>query len=119
MEIDMEEFAAHLKARRAERPLKEVADEIGDISASTLSRIENGKLPDLNTYMKICRWLGESSDRFAVGDKKKKEPTSAEDIVYAHLRADKKLDPKTANALITMIEAAYKAVDTGQLKKKR
>lgn len=31
--------------------------EIG-ISKATLSRIENGKTPEIDTFLKICDWLG-------------------------------------------------------------
>jgi transcriptional regulator with XRE-family HTH domain len=28
-----------------------------NVSHSTISRLENGKLPDILTYAKICRWM--------------------------------------------------------------
>ena len=36
------------------------AKQIG-ISKATLSRVENGKVPDLNTFSKIIKWLGKDS----------------------------------------------------------
>lgn len=45
-----------LKRRRGVRAIREVAKEIG-ISHSTLSRLENGKLPDIETFKKVCEWL--------------------------------------------------------------
>jgi transcriptional regulator with XRE-family HTH domain len=36
--------------------VREFAKRIG-ISAPTLSRIENGRTPDINTYLKLCQWL--------------------------------------------------------------
>ena len=44
-----------VRVRRGARPLRVVADEIG-ISFPTLSRIEGGEPPNLETFAKICRW---------------------------------------------------------------
>jgi transcriptional regulator with XRE-family HTH domain len=49
-------LAFQIKEKRGDRGLREVANEIG-ISHATLSRIENGKLPDIETFKKICEWL--------------------------------------------------------------
>ena len=45
-----------LTERRGGRGVREFAKEIG-ISPATLSRIENGKLPDIETFSKICSYL--------------------------------------------------------------
>ena len=42
--------------RRGSRGVRVTAAKIG-ISPATLSRIENGHLPDLENFQKICRWL--------------------------------------------------------------
>lgn len=41
--------------------LRTAAKEIG-ISASTLCRIQNGKLPDIKALVKVSRWLGVGLD---------------------------------------------------------
>ena len=46
-----------VREKRGSRGLRMVASEIGT-SAPTLSRIESGKMPDLQTFGKLCRWLG-------------------------------------------------------------
>jgi transcriptional regulator with XRE-family HTH domain len=43
--------------------LREFAKQIG-ISSATLSRIENGKTPDLETYFKLCFWMKKSTNEF-------------------------------------------------------
>jgi len=50
-----------IKARRGHRSLREVAEEIG-VSASTLSRIENGSVPELDSYVKISAWLNQGDE---------------------------------------------------------
>jgi len=120
-EIDVGELARMIRAKRGTRGLRAIADEIGDVSASTLSRIEQGKVPDLDTFIRLCKWLGVSADLFTVN----KEPAgtqeieSTPDVIAAHLRADRALDPQTAEALVKMIQLAYAAVDSGQLGKKK
>jgi len=43
--------------------VREFAKKIG-VSASTISRVENGKLPDVETFYKICWWMNKSTDEF-------------------------------------------------------
>ena len=42
------------------------------ISISTLSRIENGKMPDLNTFANLCEWMGKDMNEFIVIKSSKK-----------------------------------------------
>lgn len=99
-------LATMLKNKRAEKGLRTVAEEIGNVSAATLSRIEQGKLPDVDTFINICKWLKVSSDTFILNDNQKTRVTNKDQVV-AHLRADKELSRETVNALITMINMAY------------
>lgn len=95
-----------IRSKRGNRGLREVAKEIG-ISLSTLSRVENGNLPDIDSYMKICSWLEVSIDFFADNS----QPASKKQVVVANLRADKTLPKETAEALIKMINLAYGNID--------
>jgi transcriptional regulator with XRE-family HTH domain len=121
-QIDIRELAAVLKARRGKMGLRTLAEEIGGVSAPTLSRIEQGKVPDLDTYLRICRWLQVPADRFRTeGGGKFGEEAGMEtkDVVAAHLRADRELDPETSEALIRMIRLAYDAAARGELDKNK
>lgn len=101
-------LAEMIKSKRGKRGLRDAAKEIGT-SSPTLSRIENGNLPDIDTYLKICKWLDVPSDYFSanVSQKESKKSTGYKKQVIAHLRADKNLPPNTAEALIEMINLAY------------
>jgi len=103
--IDTRKLAEMIRSKRGERGLREIAKEI-DVSSSTLSRIEQGNLPDIETYVKLCRWLEVSTEFFT----ENAEDTTEKKIV-AHLRADKALSKETSEALIKMIKLAYKAHD--------
>ncbi|MBU6389173.1 helix-turn-helix domain-containing protein [Patescibacteria group bacterium] len=52
----LEQLSILLKKRRGNRGLREIAKELG-VSHTTLSRIESGKQPDLETFSKLCKWL--------------------------------------------------------------
>jgi transcriptional regulator with XRE-family HTH domain len=51
-------LAQRIQEHRAGKGIREAAGEVG-VSPATLSRVENGKVPGLETFSKICRWLGE------------------------------------------------------------
>lgn len=63
-----------LREKRRHRALREVAAEIG-VSSATLSRVENGQLPDLQTFSKICRWLDTDPSVFLGYPTKQKRPS--------------------------------------------
>lgn len=122
--VNLEKLAARLRTKRADRGLRAVASEIGNVSASTLSRIEQGNVPDLETFMLICKWLGVSPDEFSLeastnpGMKLKMEAKlEVPEAIEAHLRADRTLPPATIEALSEMIRVAYKAARDGKLRK--
>jgi transcriptional regulator with XRE-family HTH domain len=100
--LDSDKLSSMIKSKRGKQGLRSAASEIG-ISAPTLSRIEQGNLPDIDTYVKICEWLKVPTDYFT-GLKPLKKPR---EIITASLRADKTLPPETAEALINMINLAY------------
>jgi transcriptional regulator with XRE-family HTH domain len=104
--LNTELLAGMLKSKRGKKGLRTVAEEIGDVSAPTLSRIEQGKVPDVETFIKICKWMEVSTDTFIVQDSAS-SPMSNRQQVVAHLRADRELAPDTLNMLIKMIDMAY------------
>jgi transcriptional regulator with XRE-family HTH domain len=122
--VDLEKLAAHLRTKRGNRGLRAVADEIGDLSASTLSRIEQGGTPDLPTFIRICAWLGASPDDFVestCGVKRKMGTTQEPHLpeaIEAQLRHDGVLPTTTVNAISEMIRIAYQAAGADRNKPK-
>ncbi len=95
-----------LRERRGAKGVREAAQEIG-ISSATLSRVENGKLPDLDTFSKICRWLKlDPGEILGCGIPAAKGGIQGQAMVSAHLRAEKNLSADVAQALADMILAA-------------
>lgn len=103
--IDTNKFAEMIKSKRGGTGLRQLSSEIG-ISPSTLSRIEQGNLPDIDTYLTLCNWLEVSPEFFT---NVISETTNTKAGVIAHLRADKTLPQETAEALIQMINLAYES----------
>jgi transcriptional regulator with XRE-family HTH domain len=63
MKFNSKEFATDVKNKRGELSLRELSKEL-DISTSTLSRIENGEMPELLTYATLCLWMNESMSKY-------------------------------------------------------
>jgi transcriptional regulator with XRE-family HTH domain len=114
--VNTQELGRAIKRHREElkMSLRDVADEIA-VSASTLSRIENGTgKPDADNIARITRWLDMPVDR-VMSNRRNADveavvyyPHEATpEIVEAHLRADKKLTPETAKALSELFRVAY------------
>lgn len=119
-EIDVARFADAVRGKRGKMGVRAASEAIGDVSPSTLSRIEQGRLPDLDTYMKLCRWLGVTPTHFALTvagdtDDEKAPPVPLPEQFVMHLKADQTLKPETRQALATLIEMAYAAAEDGTL----
>ena len=67
--FDVTALHAALDSERRSRRLnwKEVATESG-VSASTLTRLSQGRQPDVNSLAALTSWLGMSADHFIRGE---------------------------------------------------
>lgn len=116
--VNTAELGRAVKRRREELglSLRDVAEKTS-VSASTLSRIENGTgKPDADNIARLTAWLEVPVERILSGrpaqdDSKQavvyypQEPVP--EIVEAHLRADRNLNPETAAALSELFRVAY------------
>jgi transcriptional regulator with XRE-family HTH domain len=97
-----------VKKQRGNKTLRDAAKEVG-IAAATLMRVEAGRMPDLDTFGKICKWL-KVDPRSYLGMSTTPAAAPPENVgvmtVSAHLRADKTPDANTAQALAKMIMLA-------------
>ena len=118
MLVNTEELGRAIRRRREELKLslRDVADETS-VSASTLSRIENGAgKPDADNIARLTSWLNMPMERVLSGRHANSDEApaviyypheSTPEIVEAHLRADRNLTPETANALSELFRVAY------------
>lgn len=118
--INVAELGQYIKRKReSERlSLRAVAKQT-QVSASTLSRIENGTgVPDTPTLARLARWLSIPFERIVASGNSSEMPIvyypqeSIPDIVAAHLRADPNLTPDGARALAEMFRVAYNQVSS-------
>ena len=102
-------FYRALDSARAARNLnwKQVAEESG-VSASTLTRMAQGKRPDVDSLAALVRWSGLSADAF-VGGPTGSVSYSAEPLsqITTVLQSDPSLPDEGRDAMIDMITAAY------------
>jgi transcriptional regulator with XRE-family HTH domain len=117
--VNTEELGRAVRRRREELglSLRDVATKTS-VSASTLSRIENGTgKPDADNIARLTSWLDVPMERILSGRDPQGEASQAAvvyypqepvpEIVEAHLRADRNLTPETAAALSELFRVAY------------
>ncbi len=108
--FDCDAFYAALDGERQARKCtwKQVATESG-VSASTLTRISQGKRPDVDGLAALSAWSGLDVDRFVRGRDSKKEPEPLA-LISSYLRSDPRLNQDTAIAIDEMVKAAYRSM---------
>lgn len=127
--VNTEELGSAVRRRREQQnlSLRDVADQTG-VSASTLSRIENGTgKPDADNIARLASWLDMPIERVMHhGQRSASDPKpvvyypheSTPEIVEAHLRADRQLSAETAKALSELFRVAYKQFSQAPNKKR-
>lgn len=106
MTLPIEELGKLVARKRGSRGIRATAADI-EVSPATLSRVENGHLPDLATFAKICRWLDVDPARF-LGVEATGSDVSQKRAV-AHFRKKATVSPETATSLGALILAAQRA----------
>lgn len=107
--FDAAAFYAALNQTREARKLnwKQVAEQAG-ISASTLTRMAQGKRPDVDGLAALSAWSGLQADDFVrtSSSEPKPEPETLA-MISTYLRADRNLSPQAAQALESIISTSY------------
>ena len=105
--FDAKAFYEALDSERRSRALtwKEVAEHAG-ISASTLTRMAQGKRPDADGLAALCAWSGLPADNFvrSVYFKAKPEPLA---MITTYLKSDRNLSTEAADAIDELVKATY------------
>ena len=94
-------LGATVKAR--DTTWKAVSEQTG-VSQTTLSRMSNGRQPDAASLTALSAWSGLDPVDFTSAPKRAREPIA---LVSKLLREDPNLDRAGADALETIIKAAY------------
>jgi transcriptional regulator with XRE-family HTH domain len=118
--VNVRELGALLRARRAAggltlRGLQAALNNA--LSASALSRIENGAIPEPRNVAPIADWLGIPMRQIAWPGQAttSSEGQSTPDVVAVHLRADKQLSPIAAEVLARTFRVLYDDIVAGRI----
>ena len=108
--FDAEAFYSALDSARQEHGLtwKKVADQAG-VSASTLTRMAQGKRPDVDSFSRLVTWSGLSADEFVVrpGSEQDNVHSSPLAKVTAQFRHDPRLPKAAQDAIIAVLRTMY------------
>ena len=104
-------FGSEVNRFRGSKTLREAATEAG-VSAPTLMRVESGRIPDVETFGRLCKWMGVDPGKYlgftGSEDAQDAPAIDAPLVVSAHLRIEREPQRQTAEALARMILHAVK-----------
>jgi transcriptional regulator with XRE-family HTH domain len=108
MPVSISQLGALMRAKRGGRGVRSAAAE-ADVSSATFSRVENGHMPDLETFAKICVWLDRDPGEFLGFEKA--SGSDAPSGSQVHLRKKKTASKETAESLGALILAVQAAAE--------
>jgi transcriptional regulator with XRE-family HTH domain len=107
MSLSIGDLARLLAAKRGSRGVRAAALE-ANVSSATFSRVENGHMPDLETFAKLCKWLDRDPREFLGLEIPTESSETTASVV--HFKKKKTVNMETAKALGELILAAQKAI---------
>lgn len=102
-------FYLALDATRKAKKLtwREVARQAG-VTASTLTRMAQGKRPDVDGLAALTKWSGLKADDFVRGIEDQDVAPEPLAMISTYLRSDPNLTTEAAEALDELVKATYK-----------
>jgi transcriptional regulator with XRE-family HTH domain len=88
------------------------ASESSGVPVATLSRIEQGRMPDLATFIRVVEWIGEPPGRFFAPALERTENTP--EAIAEHLMADPALPPAAAQQIAGIVRDLYQTLASPQ-----
>ena len=110
--FDADAFHEALDGVRQARALtwKQVAAQSG-VSASTLTRMAQGKRPDVDGLAALVAWSGLEADAYVRSAEVRPSPEPLA-LISTYLRSDKNLSPEAATAMNELVKATYERLRT-------
>lgn len=94
--------------RRAELGLSlREASAASGVPVATLSRVEQGRMPDLATFRRIVKWLGVPPERFFTPTER---TANTPEAIAEHLMADPALPPEAADRIAGIVRDLYQSL---------
>ena len=112
--FDASAFFSALDSQRIGKKLnwKEVATQSG-VSASTLTRMAQGKRPDVDSLAALVAWSGLNADDYIRDKEKTGDQPETLAMISTYLRADPHLTQEAAIALEEVVKATYERLRKG------
>jgi transcriptional regulator with XRE-family HTH domain len=107
MSLTIDDLGRLLAAKRGNRGIRAAALDAG-VSPATFSRVENGHMPDLKTFARLCKWLNRDPREFL--GMETAVTTADRPKTVVHFKKKKTVHVETAKALGELILAAQRAV---------
>lgn len=107
--LQLDALVAALDSERQARGLswRQLALEAG-VSPSTLTRMQQGKSPDVNTFSALTTWVDIPAERFYSDQKMKNVHDDPMAVISTLLRGKKNMSPKAIKAIQELVNAAVK-----------
>jgi transcriptional regulator with XRE-family HTH domain len=80
------------------------ASESSGVPVATLSRIEQGRMPDLATFRRVVEWIGERPERFFSATERVENTA---ETIAEHLKADPALSTAAAEKIAGIVRDLY------------
>lgn len=106
MALTIDDFGRLLANKRGNRGVRAAALDAG-VSSATFSRVENGHMPDLQTFASLCKWLARDPREF-LGMEASEAVERPRAVV--HFKKKRTVKMETAKALGELILAAQRAI---------
>lgn len=97
-------FGRDVKNLRGNKTLRVAAKEAG-VSAATLMRVESGRVPDVETFAKLCKWMGKDPKAYLgiEGATSTQASLPKTESIGVHMKVDHQPQEATVRALAQMI----------------
>lgn len=107
-QFDADAFFDSLESIRSNKKItwKKVAEESG-VSASTLTRMAQGKRPDVDSLAALAAWSNLYIDNFVVGATTEPRQGNPLEEASALFRADPSLSPEAKSAIEAIVRTAH------------
>jgi|SRR5580704_3352019 transcriptional regulator with XRE-family HTH domain len=104
----LEDLGPLVAQRRKELGLSlREASAASGVPVATLSRIEQGRMPDLGTFRRLVEWIGEKPERFFTATERNE---NTPEVIAEHLMADPALPAQAAEKIADIVRDLYQSL---------
>jgi hypothetical protein len=109
-DLDIDALYGALESKKAELDIswRALANELELPDHTVFTRMSRGQVPDVDTLLTLSGWLGVPLETYAHGEVTAPDTRqNTLEAIRTYLRADKALTPDSADAITSVLRAAY------------